>query len=36
MLIMDEVFGNDWPMKNISCIFIGDDTSDEDVMKVNE
>lgn len=36
MLIMDEVFGSEWSTKNISTLFIGDDTSDEDVMKVKE
>lgn len=32
--ILDDVFGDGWDEKN-RVIFLGDDTSDEDVMKVN-
>lgn len=34
LLIMEEAFGVDWPSKNVRAIFVGDDISDEDVMKV--
>lgn len=35
LMIMDEFFGSDWATKNIRVLFMGDDTSDEDVMKVS-
>lgn len=35
LMIMDEFFESDWPTKNIRVLFMGDDTSDEDVMKVS-
>lgn len=35
LLILEDAFGVDWLTKNVRVIFVGDDTSDEDVMKVN-
>lgn len=35
VLILEDAFGVDWLTKNTRVIFVGDDTSDEDVMKVN-
>lgn len=34
LVILNETYGNDWH-KNNHVIYIGDDTSDEDVMEVN-
>lgn len=33
-LILAEAFGVDWPSQNVRVMFVGDDTSDEDVMQV--
>lgn len=33
-LIMNSIYGNGWE-KNVRTIYMGDDTSDEDVMKVS-
>lgn len=35
LMIMDEFFGSDWAAYNIRVLFMGDDTSDEDVMRVS-
>lgn len=34
LLILNEIYGSDWD-KNIRVIYLGDDTSDEDVMEVS-
>lgn len=33
-LILNEIYGNDWE-KYVKVIYMGDDTSDEDVMEVS-
>lgn len=34
LLILNEAYGNNWQSDNVKPIFMGDDNSDEDVMKV--
>lgn len=34
LLILNEIYGSNWD-KNIRVIYLGDDTSDEDVMEVS-
>lgn len=34
LLILDEFYGKGWEQKNVHVIFMGDDTSDEDAMRV--
>lgn len=34
LLILQEAFGSDWHLKNVRAIFMGDDNSDEDAMRV--